>query len=148
MKKRGRISKNRYHNYNDYNFHNKYNKFDYDYLTRNRITIPIASDRRRVMSYDRNFLSSTLSPSFSTSHRFIEQDRNIFSNASISNSNFSSQVSVPVRPDKELSKNEFKRMLVCSARKIRRQVLFALGRAGKGVRNAKPVWTDDSYVKC
>lgn len=41
------------------------------------------------------------------------------------------------------------RTLVCTRRKARRRVIFALSKAGKGgARNRKARWTDKSYIVC
>lgn len=41
------------------------------------------------------------------------------------------------------------RTLVCTRRKARRRVIFALSKAGKGgARNRKARWTDKSYIIC
>lgn len=41
------------------------------------------------------------------------------------------------------------RTLVCTRRKARRRVIFALSKAGKGgARNRRARWTDKSYISC
>ncbi len=41
------------------------------------------------------------------------------------------------------------RTLVCTRRKARRRVIFALSKAGKGgARNRRARWTDKSYITC
>lgn len=41
------------------------------------------------------------------------------------------------------------RVMVCTRRKVRRRVIFALSKAGKGgARNRRARWTDKSYITC
>lgn len=38
---------------------------------------------------------------------------------------------------------------ICKDRRERKEVLFAIGRAGKGgAKNKAPIWTEKSYVRC
>lgn len=41
------------------------------------------------------------------------------------------------------------RQEICHKRQERREVLFAIGRTGKGgAKNKRPTWTQESYVRC